>query len=87
MHLPLSCCEKAETEKSLCGLGVGRGEGLQLPWKMSTEWPVPHTRHLNEDQVLTQSENGASGAGAGPLGPSTRGNHCLPHCVPGGLQK
>lgn len=57
MHLPLSCCEKAGTEKSLCGLGgvcvLGAGR-LKLLWKMSKEWPVRHTWHLNEDQVLTR---------------------------------
>lgn len=30
MHLPLSCCEKAETEKSLCGLSVGGGAAASL---------------------------------------------------------
>lgn len=79
MHLPLSCCEKAGTEKPLCGLAVE--EGLKLLWKTSNEWPVPQTWHLNEDQAPTGRENEASELGASPLGPQHQGNHCLPNCA------
>lgn len=47
-------------------MGWVSGEGLQLLWKMSNEWPVPQTWHLNEDQALTQSENEASWLGPVP---------------------
>lgn len=64
-------------------VGWVSGEGLQLLWKMSNEWPVLQTWHLNEDQALTMSENGSNWAGAGPLVWSQhQGNHCLPHCAP-----